>query len=187
MQNYRGFNPRFTREGTVIDIMAGAIFGVGSLFLVAILVFLLVHFMRIKTPERGIFHLSIRYALFSVFLANLGWLVMDAFQGRYIGETGNFIVLHGLGFHALQALLLIGWLLEKSKLHDQKQRMITHTGCTAWTIAIFIVALQTSIGKTVFEISVFPLLTVFFLLIWLLIIIHSFIQYMLANRSTRPH
>lgn len=49
MQNFRGIIPRFSRQGTVVDMAAGILFGVVSLVLVILAVYLSVHFFRMKS------------------------------------------------------------------------------------------------------------------------------------------
>lgn len=44
---------------------------------------------------------------------------MILLQDRFTGDMGNIIVLHGIGFHALQTLIFPGWLLEKVQLNER--------------------------------------------------------------------
>lgn len=175
VQNVRGLDPRFSREGGLIDIISGAVFGVSSLFLVFLLIKISVHFMRMS--KYGLFHTAIRYALFSVFFANVAGLLMIALQGRFIGASGNFIALHGIGFHALQTLLLLAWLLERSNQTMQMRARMLHVGCLSWTTAILMITVQTFLGRTIFEWSLFPILAMSSLVAWLLVLLFSFIMY----------
>ena len=50
IQNFRGFNPRFSREGTVVDVIGGMLFGVVSLIIVILVLLLTIQFFRIKYP-----------------------------------------------------------------------------------------------------------------------------------------
>lgn len=169
LQNFRGFNPRFTKFGGPLDTLAGALFGVLSLCFVISGILLAVQFLKMKAPlSRPVLINGIRYALVSVFIANLAGLIMMSLQGRFTGAGGNYIVLHGIGFHSLQTLLLPAWLLERSKLRPGRQRLLLHTGSIAWLIAILFIAVQTSLGRSMFEVSLFPMLAVLCLLIWLL-------------------
>ena len=43
---------------------------------------------------------------------------MILLQDRLTGEGGNIIVLHGVGFHALQTLILPAWLLERVQVKE---------------------------------------------------------------------
>ncbi|WP_405106354.1 hypothetical protein MHH28_24440 [Paenibacillus sp. FSL K6-1217] len=169
LQNFRGFNPRFSKAGGLVDTLGGALFGVISLSFVVSGILLTIQFLRMKAPlSRPVLINGIRYALLSVFIANLAGLIMMSLQGRFIGAGGNYIVLHGIGFHSLQTLLVPAWLLEHSNLRPGKQRQLLHTGCIAWLIAILFIAVQTSLGRSMFEISLFLILALLCLLVWLL-------------------
>ena len=168
LQNFRGFNPRFSKAGGLVDTLGGALFGVLSLAFVISGILLAVQFLKMKAPlSRPVLINGIRYALVSVFIANLAGLIMMSLQGRFTGAGGNYIVLHGIGFHSLQTLLLPAWLLEHSNLRPGKQRQLLHTSSIAWLIAILFIAVQTSLGRSMFEVSLFPILAVLSLLVWL--------------------
>lgn len=186
LQNFRGFNPRFSKAGGLVDILAGALFGVVSLSFVISGILLTVQFLKMKAPlSRPVIIIGIRYALLSVFIANLAGLIMMSLQGRFFGAGGNYIVLHGIGLHSLQTLLLPAWLLEHSNLLPGKQRQLLHTGCIAWLIGIMFIAVQNSLGCSMFEISLFPILTVLCLLVWLLTVISAYIKHISATAKSR--
>ncbi|WP_340026721.1 hypothetical protein MHI24_18135 [Paenibacillus sp. FSL K6-1096] len=170
LQNFRGFNPRFSKVGGPLDTLAGALFGIVSLSFVIAGILLAVQFLKMKAPlSRRVLIIGIRYALVSVFIANLAGLIMMRLQGRFTGAGGNYIVLHGIGFHSLQTLLLPAWLLERSKLRQDRQRLLLHTGSIAWLIAILLIVVQTRLGRSMFEVSLFPILAGLCLLVWLFI------------------
>lgn len=174
LQNFRGFNPRFSKAGSLVDTLGGALFGVLSLSFVISGILLAVQFLKMKAPlSRPVLIHGIRYALLSVFIANLAGLIMMSLQGRFTGAGGNYIVLHGIGFHSLQTLLLPAWLLEHSKLRPGKQRLLLHTGSIAWLLGILFIAVQTSLGRSMFEVSLFPILALLCLLVWLLTVISA--------------
>ncbi|MEK3874826.1 hypothetical protein [Paenibacillus sp. FSL M7-0420] len=174
LQNFRGFNPRFSKAGGLVDTLGGALFGVISLSFVVSGILLIIQFLRMKAPlPRPVLITGIRYALLSVFIANLAGLIMMSLQSRFIGAGGNYIVLHGMGLHSLQTLLLPAWLLEHSNLRPGKQRMLLHAGCIAWLIAIMFIAVQTSLGRSMFEVSLFSILALLCLLVWLFTVISA--------------
>ncbi|NYE08669.1 hypothetical protein F4694_005518 [Bacillus niacini] len=167
LQNFRGINPRFSREGTVVDIAAGMLFGVISLVLVALTIVLMVHFLRMKQPHgRPFLIMGIRYAFLSVLAANSAGIWMILLQDRLTGGTGNLIVLHGVGFHALQTLILPAWLLEKAQIHEKYKKTMIHTGSIAWMLMVLVLGIQTSLGQSVFEITILPIIALLFFLIW---------------------
>jgi hypothetical protein len=167
VQNFRGISPRFSREGTVVDMAAGILFGVVSLVLVGLAVVLTVHFVRLKKPsQRPLLIMGIRYAFISVLTANIAGLWMILLQDRLTGVTGNIIVLHGIGFHALQTLILPAWLLEKAVINERFKRRLIHAGCIAWLLMIFMIGIQTALGQSVFELTPLPIIACLFFLIW---------------------
>jgi hypothetical protein len=167
LQNFRGINPRFSREGTVVDIAAGMLFGVISLVLVALTIVLMVHFLRMKQPHgRPFLIMGIRYAFLSVLAANSAGIWMILLQDRLTGGTGNLIVLHGVGFHALQTLILPAWLLEKAQIHEKYKKTMIHTGSIAWMLMVLVLGIQTALGQSVFEITILPIIALLFFLIW---------------------
>jgi hypothetical protein len=174
LQNFRGISPRFSRVGTGIDIGAGILFGVVSLLLVTLIVILSIHFWRMKFPhERPLLILGIRYAFLSAIAANMAGLWMIMLQDRLTGEAGNLIVLHGVGFHALQTLILPAWLLEKVQINEHVKKGLVHMSSFAWMLMILLIGVQTGLGKKVFELSLLPLLSSLFLLVWLGTLVYS--------------
>lgn len=168
VQHFRGLNPRFSREGSIVDMIGGILFGVDSLLLVTLTFLLTIQFFRIKFPnERPLLILGIRYALLSVLVANIAGIWMILLQDRYTGDSGNLIVVHGLGFHALQSLILPGWLLEKAKVNERNKKLLIHYGSIAWMLSIILIGIQTALGRTVFELTSLPVLACILLFIWL--------------------
>ncbi|WP_338448827.1 hypothetical protein R4Z09_21785 [Niallia oryzisoli] len=167
IQNFRGLNPRFSQEATLVDLMAGMVFAVVSLTIVILGLLLMVQFFRIKKPfERHLLIIGTRYAFLSVLAANAAGIWMILLQDRLIGVSGNFIVLHGIGFHAMQTLIIPAWLLEKVQVQEIIQKRLVHIGSIAWMISIIMIGFQTALGRTVFELSTLPILTSLSLLIW---------------------
>jgi hypothetical protein len=167
VQNFRGISPRFSRQGTVVDMAAGILFGVVSLVLVILAVYLTIHFLRMKKPfRRPLLIMGVRYAFISVLAANIAGLWMILLQDRLTGGGGNVIVLHGIGFHALQTLILPAWLLEKARIDEGFKNRLIHTGGIAWLLMIVMISIQTALGKSVFQLTTFPILACLFLLIW---------------------
>ena len=168
IQNFRGFNPRFSREGSVVDIIGGMLFGVVSLIFVILSLLLTIQFFRIKYPfERPLLVIGIRYAFISVLAANIAGIWMILLQDRFTGDMGNIIVLHGMGFHALQTLIILGWLLEKVQLNERMKKLLIHYGSISWTLSIILVGFQTALDRTVFELTTLPIISGILLLVWL--------------------
>ncbi|OMP68426.1 hypothetical protein [Domibacillus epiphyticus] len=169
VQHFRGFNPRFSTKGSAADIIAGISFGVVSIILVTLSLWLTIHFFKKIHTERPLLLMGIRYALLSVMIAMAAGIWMSTLQSRYTGDSGNVMTLHGLGFHALQTLLLTGWLLEKAKVNEKTARLLLHAGSISWILSILLIGIQTALGKTVFELSLLPSFIIFLLFIWFVI------------------
>lgn len=167
IQNFRGFNPRFSQKGSLIDAIGGMLFGVISLMLVTLTIWLAIHFLRMRAPfNRPLLMVGVRYAFLSILAANLSGIWMILLQDRFTGEAGNLIVLHGIGFHALQTLIIPAWLLEKSDLNERYKKRLLHSGSIAWMLMIGVIGIQTALGRTVFELTILPILAGLLLLAW---------------------
>ena len=178
IQNLRGISPRFSREGDVVDMVFGIIFGIVSLILVLLMVLLAIQFFRKYYPyERVILLLGIRYAFLSIIVANTAGIWMIFLQDRFIGESGNLIVLHGIGFHALQTLILLAWLLEKAQVKDKVAKVLVHSGSVAWMVMISLIGIHTGLGNSVFELTPLPILAVLLLLFWFTTVTIAFVLY----------
>ena len=67
-------------------------------------------------------------------------------SGRYVGEGGDIVVLHALGFHALQALPLLVLLVTKSRMSVSIGRTLVHLSDGAWLATGLMIAWQTALG-----------------------------------------
>ncbi|USK29828.1 hypothetical protein LIT32_06880 [Bacillus sp. CMF21] len=168
IQHFRGINPRFSKAGSnTADSIAGALFGLDSLLIIIVVALIAIPFYRKRQMnERLLVVLGIRYAFLSIMFAFASGLWMIVLQSRYTGEAGNLIVLHGLGFHALQALPLLGWLSEKARIEIKHAKRLIHIGSLAWTISILLISVQTVLGRSIFEWTALPILSGIMLLIW---------------------
>jgi hypothetical protein len=167
IQNFRGLNPRFSQEGSLIDTIGGMLFGVVSLVLVILTLWLTIHFMRMRAPvNRPLLIIGIRYAFLSILAANFAGIWMILLQGRFTGDAGNLIVLHGIGFHALQTLIVPAWLLEKIHMNEHYKMLFIHMSSIVWMLMIVLIGIQTALGRTVFELTTLPILAGLLLLAW---------------------
>jgi len=177
IQHFRGINPRFTQAGTITDIVVGIFFGLISLVLIALTVFVAISFFQKRNVIKHPFLiLSIRYAFLSTMISFAAGIFMSVLQSRYTGQAGNFIVLHGLGFHALQTLPVLGWLIEQAESNEKRARALLHIGSVSWLISIVFIGIQTILGRTAFEISLLPILAVIALLGWFAALIVSYLH-----------
>ncbi|MEC0244447.1 hypothetical protein P4H65_01275 [Paenibacillus chitinolyticus] len=169
VQHLRGINPRFTQAGSGVDRIANITFGLDSMLLIVLIVWLAAAFYRKSVlAERPLVILGIRYGFLSMMAAVVAGIGMIVLQSRFTGTSGNLIVLHGLGFHAVQTIPLLGWLLEKSDDAQSRKVMLVHAGSLGWMLAIAGIGLQTASGMSVAELSPWTLTAAAGLLVWLL-------------------
>ncbi|MCR2823674.1 hypothetical protein [Lederbergia panacisoli] len=177
IQHFRGINPRFTQVGTTTDMLVGMFFGLISLVLIILTVLVAISFFRKRdVVQQPILILSIRYAFLSTMISFAAGICMSVLHSRYTGSAGNFIVLHGLGFHALQTLPVLGWLIEQAGANDKRARVLLHLGGVSWLSSIIFVGIQTLLGRTTFEMSLLPIIAVAALLVWSVALITSYVH-----------
>ncbi|GMK43675.1 hypothetical protein PghCCS26_08020 [Paenibacillus glycanilyticus] len=155
IQNFRGVNPRFVDSDSFFDQTVGNVFTFVALFLVLFYLYLGVQFFRSRAYKlRPGMALGVRYAMIAVtvsFAAGI-WISMN--QGRFIGADGNIIWLHGLGFHALQAVPIVAWLVERSRA--KASSLIHITGIT-YLLGLIAIGWQTLNGHALMEWSLLPI------------------------------
>ncbi|BAH42207.1 hypothetical membrane protein [Brevibacillus brevis NBRC 100599] len=159
VQNFRGVDPRFVKNGTPFDVAVGSIFTFVALLLVLFYVFIAIQFFRRKAyslhPELAI---SIRYAMIAIMLSFAAGLWISFNYGRVVGEEGNIIWLHGIGFHALQAVPFVAWLAERKKHVSTARTGFIHLTGIAYLLGLAAIGWQTYLGRAVLEMSVFPII-----------------------------
>jgi len=146
IQIFRGIDPRFSDAGSSWDQFFGIVFGLVAVAQIIVFITLAVRFFRLPA---SLIVLAIRYASGATVLAFAAGAWMSAIQGRGVGEEGNLLPLHALGFHALQAIPLLGWLLGRSSLAGSSSRRLVHLAGAGWIAACLAVAWQTQAGRAV--------------------------------------
>ena len=166
MQNFRGVDPRFVKDGTPFDDWVGDIFTFVALFLVLFYSFAAIPFFRAKAYRlRPELVAGIRYAMIAIMLSFAAGIWISINNGRFVGPHGNIIWLHGLGFHALQVVPLIAWLSERSSFAVAVRKRIIHLTGIAYLIGLVGIGWQTYLGAPVQELSLFPILSLICFLI----------------------
>ncbi|NIK71334.1 hypothetical protein [Paenibacillus sp. BK720] len=154
IQNFRGVNPRFVESDSLFDQTVGNIFTFVALFLVLFYLYLGVQFFRAKAYKlRPELALGVRYAMIAVTVSFAAGIWISANQGRFVGVDGNIIWLHGLGFHALQAVPVVAWLVERSR--TKAHSLIHLTGIT-FLLGLISIGWQTMNGHALMEWSLLP-------------------------------
>ncbi|MFC5649497.1 hypothetical protein ACFPYJ_10200 [Paenibacillus solisilvae] len=159
VQNFRGVNPRFVKDGTPFDVSVGFIFAFVALLLILSYLFLAIQYFRrnvhMLRPElvRGI-----RYAMIAVLFSFAAGIWISVNQGRIVGLHGNIIWLHGLGFHALQAMPVIAWLTERTSLTTRARSRSIHIAGIFYLLGLLAIGWQTYLGHSIFEWSAMSIL-----------------------------
>ncbi|CAM3490697.1 hypothetical protein [Marinicrinis lubricantis] len=169
VQHFRGVNPRFVEDGSKFDSAVGNIFAFVALLLVLFYLGIAISFFRRKTYTRwpGMV-LGIRYAMAATFLSFAAGIWISVNQGSIVGLEGNIIWLHGLGFHALQAVPFVAWFAERRPLSAQVRQILIHTTGIAYLLGLVVVGWQTYLGYTIFEWSALPITAaVLFIIAWI--------------------
>jgi len=159
VQNFRGVDPRFVKSGVPFDNIIGFIFTAVALLLVLCYLFLAVQFFRKKAYIlRPTLVTGIRYAMIAVMFSFIAGIWISVNNGRIVGDQGNIIVLHGIGFHALQAIPVVAWLSERITSAIKTPRIWTHVAGISYLLGLLALGWQTYLGRDLFEWS---LLSVF--------------------------
>jgi hypothetical protein len=158
VQNFRGVNPRFVKDGTAFDSAVGSIFAfVALLMILSYLVLAIQYFRRRAYSLRPELVVGIRYAMIAVLFSFAAGIWISVNQGRIVRLHGNIIWLHGLGFHALQAVPIVAWLTERSSLRTGgRSRLIHITGIT-YLLGLIALGWQTYLGNPIIEWSTLPI------------------------------
>lgn len=158
IQNARGVNPRFVEDGSAFDHVVGNVFAFVALMLIVLYLVMAVGYFRSKTyARRPELILGIRYSMIAVLISFSAGVWISMNQGRFVGAHGNIIWLHGLGFHALQAIPLAAWLAENTALPNAARRMRIHGVGIAFLLGLAAIGCQTLQGESIMQWSALPI------------------------------
>jgi hypothetical protein len=147
VQNFRGVNPRFVENGIPFDNIVSALFSLVAFLLVLNYLFFAVYFFRKKAyVQRAVLVVGIRYSMIAVMLSFAAGIWISINQGRFTGLHGNIIWLHGLGFHALQAIPFAAWLTERKSLNTITRHTFIHLTGIAFILGLVAIGWQTYLG-----------------------------------------
>ena len=147
VQHFRGVNPRFPDGGTMFDSIVGTVFAVDALLLLLAYAALAAQYFRKRSAAiRPDMVLAIRYAMSAVMLSFAAGIGISLNGGSGVGESGSLMWLHGLGFHALQALPIVAWLAERQARTKHRRGLIHFTGA-AYLAGLVAVGWQTALGE----------------------------------------
>jgi hypothetical protein len=176
VQNLRGINARFTQTDLPFSFLNDLITTVAAMLTLLFIMFTVIIF-RTKDEKNQLLLLSVKYSCFAVILGGILsgiWMSME--QGRWVGDEGNIMIIHFIGFHSLQTIPVIGWLLDHSSVRHLKEKKIIHVAGIAWIMMTLLLFVQTAAGKSIYDISIYLVFIVLFLLIWMVCFLWSFKQ-----------
>lgn len=171
IQAFRGFDPRFSRISGPVDQMAGGIFFLVALGLIANFLVLGARFFRRRaTLASPLLALGVRYGCAATIMAFAAGLWMSAIQGRHFGTAGNVLPLHAAGFHGLQAVPLVALLLGWTDVSVEAARRWVHLAGFAWLGWCAAIAWQTGLGRSVREFAPATGIALALLLAWAVVV-----------------
>jgi hypothetical protein len=151
VQAFRGLDPRFSRLAGPADQLAGLIF---FLFALSIMVCSGILALKYFRAEASPMNLAVRYgALASAVGFLVGIWMSVVTQGRLVPEAGNLLVAHAAGFHGIQVIPVVAFLLQWSAMSRAAVRALVHLAGAAWVGACFALAWQSLSGHAAFELT----------------------------------
>jgi hypothetical protein len=167
VQLYRGIDPRFSHSDRPVDLCASLFFGLLALVGTAsFLVFAVRLFRREATAEEGPLLLAARYAAVAGTLAYAAGLWMILAGGARVGQSGDILPLHALGFHGLQAVPVVALLLHRGRASPRSARHWVHLAGAGWVGACLGFGWLAFQGLPPLEPSVGGVVILVMLLIW---------------------
>lgn len=133
VQGIRGFDPRFSRAGSVIDQAAGAIFGLTAIVTIVLFAVLVRRiFTRDALPDAPALRLAVGYGVAAIVFAFGSGIAMSLLQTRIIMGNGTLMPIHAAGFHGIQAVPAVALLLAWSPRAASVQYRLVHSAGLAW-------------------------------------------------------
>lgn len=183
LQAFRGFDPRFSDEGSQLDVIAGVIFGLTALSNTILFVLLGLRFFRSDVmADRRVLRLGIRYGVAAVGLSFAVGIVMSVNSGRDLGKQGNLLLSHGLGVHGIQAIPVIALLVAAAATSPPATRWVHAVGI-GWLAACTAALLQALLGHPPLEASILTTVIVAGLAVWAAGASHALLAW---RRSAHP-
>jgi hypothetical protein len=177
VQQFRGIDPRFSQAEPLSQVL-GVPFFLAALGITTLAIALGARAFEMRTTgRRGLLVLAARWAGASMLIGFTAGIWLSANQGRFVGEAGNLLPLHAVGFHAVQAIPLVAWLLAWSALPPQRARRWVNIAGAAWAAACVAIWWQTALGRAVTEFSGAGAATVMLFVVWTLAALRALVAW----------
>lgn len=186
LQNVRGLDPRFTEAGTIMDQIMGLLLGLVALVISISIVYLTILVFKQRNKEKALMHLSLRYACIAMILGTLSGVWMSVIQGRVTADAVDIMILHFVGFHGLQSVPIIAWLLEKKNGASKKATKVIHIAGNAWLLLCTLLFIQTMSGYSVYQPTVILILAALTFVVWGVLFLYSLKEFWI-NRKAGNH
>ena len=182
VQNFRGVDPRFVQNGSNFDHIISNIFPVVALLLMLFYLFLGLKYFRKRVYEaHPELVLGIRYAMIAVLVSFAAGIWISINAGRFTGNGGNIIWLHGLGFHALQAIPFVAWLSMRKACNPASRPILIHITGITYLLGLGAIGWQTFLGYPIIDWSLLSMIAAGCFLIALLPVVWLSLR---SNTST---
>jgi hypothetical protein len=166
IQAFRGLDPRFTEEGSQVDVVAGIIFGLTAASNTILFVLLGLRFFRSDVlADRAVLRLGIRYGVVAVAISFAVGITMSVNSGRDIGEDGNLLLAHALGVHGIQAIPGVAVLVAAAGTTAPATTWL-HAAGIGWLAACTAALAQAILGQPPLEMTLLTTLIVAGLALW---------------------
>jgi hypothetical protein len=167
IQSYRGIDPRFPQPGAPLNQWASILFGLLALGgAVTFLIFAVRLFRRRAEGAEGLMILAARYGSVAALAGFASGMWMILARGSRIGEAGDILPLHALGFHGLQAVPVVAGLLVLAHTPLGTARRWIHVAGASWVGACAGTGWQALLGLSPLEPSAAGAVTLVMLLVW---------------------
>ncbi|MBD0381373.1 hypothetical protein [Paenibacillus sedimenti] len=167
IQVFRGVDPRFGVGNFYTDILPGILDGVLFIAVIVMYVWLIAQFFLERSYQiHPLLVLGIRYGLLAAIIGFGSGVWMILAGGRLIGEQGNIMTVHFLGFHGLQAAPILAILLSRCPLSLRARLNWLHVSGLLWLMLSAYSIVPTILGRSLFQWSdpwVFPVYVIFVL------------------------
>ena len=185
LQAFRGLDPRFTEEGSQVDVVAGIVFGLTAAFNTVLFVILGLRFFRSDVmADRAALRVGVRYGAAAVALSFAVGIVMSVNSGRHIGEDGNLLLSHGLGVHGIQTIPIVALLVAAAG--TTRPTTWLHTAGIGWLAACTAALVQALLGHPPLEASLLTITIVAGLTLWAAGASHTLLTWRRTPHTTPP-
>lgn len=145
---FQGLDPRFSQHienwtQAILSIGLGVLNGLGYTMLYIILMW---QVLRRGSAQRPLMTLALRYGMGAVLLAAAGGIWMVVLRDHLTSGGGDLLLIHALGFHGLQTVPLVAWLLERSALDVAAARRWVHAAGAAWLAGTLFMSAHAALG-----------------------------------------